>query len=109
MGHPADVPQLQKYRAAIAVDLIGYQTPALLLGWRVDAGGHGVAVAGRRNVRCLGDDQAGTGSLPVVGGHQFIRDVTLARSRAPSAFNWPSKTCTIAGFFRDRTSSCNGL
>jgi hypothetical protein len=40
MGHPADVPQLQKYRAAIAVNLIGHQTPALPLGIRVDTGGN---------------------------------------------------------------------
>jgi formylmethanofuran dehydrogenase subunit E len=34
MGHSADMPDLQKYRAAFAMNFIGHQTPALPLGFR---------------------------------------------------------------------------
>src|ERR1700755_670530 len=62
--------------------LFGHQTPALTLGFRVDAGRQRVAPAGRSNGGRLSDDQAGTGALPVIGGHQLIRDVTFGRPRA---------------------------
>ena len=82
MGHPADVPQLQKDRAAMTVNLIGHQTPALHLGFRVDSGCPRVTVAGLIHVGGLGNDQAGTGPLAVIGGDQLIREVTIGRKVA---------------------------
>lgn len=82
MGHPADMPQLQKDRAAMTVNLIGHQTPALHLGFRVDSRCPRVAVAGGMHVGGLGNDQAGTGPLPVIGGHQLVREVAIGREVA---------------------------
>jgi hypothetical protein len=63
------------------VNFIGHQTSALPLGFCVDAGRPIVAFAGWSNVGCLGPAQAGTGPLPIIGGHQLIRDITLGRLR----------------------------
>ena len=66
MCQPADVPQLHKDRAATTVNLIGHQTPAPHLGFRVDSGYSRVTVAGLIHVVDFGNDQAGTGPLAVI-------------------------------------------
>jgi DNA-binding HxlR family transcriptional regulator len=76
------MPYLQKYRTVMAVNFIGHPTPALPLGFCVDAGRQGVAFAGWRNVGGLRHDQAGTGPLPIIGTHQFIGDIAIGRPRA---------------------------
>ena len=82
MGHPADVPQLQKDRASMTMNLISHQTPAIHLGFRVDSGCPRVTVAGRIHVGGLGNNEAGTRPLPVIRRHQRIRDVTIGREVA---------------------------
>ncbi|MCY1538004.1 hypothetical protein D9M68_735250 [compost metagenome] len=77
MRHSADVPKLQKYRAVVAMNFICHQTPALLLGFGMNAGRQGVTLAGGRNVGGLGHYQTGTGPLAIVDGHQLIWDITI--------------------------------
>ena len=44
--------------------------------------GQSVAFARWRNVGCLGQDQAGTCPLPMIGGHQLTRNITIRRASA---------------------------
>ena len=82
MGHPADVPQLQKDRASMTMNLISHQTPAIHLGFRVDSGCPRVTVTGLIHVGGLGNDQAGTGPLAIILRDQFVREVTIGRAVA---------------------------
>ena len=66
----------------MTVNLIGHQTPALHLSFRVDAGCPRVTMARLIHIGGLGNDQAGTGPLAVIGRHQRIREVTVGREVA---------------------------
>jgi hypothetical protein len=83
MRHPPDVPQLQEYPPAGSVHRIRHQLPASDLRLAVDAGCEAVALPLPRNLRRLGDDQAGTGALGVIPRHDLVRQVArLGTARA---------------------------
>ena len=58
------------------------ELPSLHHLWRVDARRGGVAGALRRDDGGFGNDEAGAGPLPVILGHQRIRDATVRRPGA---------------------------
>src|SRR5215475_7137829 len=70
MGEPADMPQLHENRAAMTVNLISHEAPALHLGFRVMAWCARVAMAGLVDVAWLRDDETGACPLTVILGHQ---------------------------------------
>jgi hypothetical protein len=74
----AHVPQLQEDAPSRAVDRVGHVSPTLYLGRRVDPGGVRVPNPLRRDLGCLGDDQAGAGPLRVVLGVQGLRHIARA-------------------------------
>jgi hypothetical protein len=79
---PAAVPDLQEDAPAGLVHRVGHVLPAGHLGGRVDARlvpEGGVALHGHGG---LGDEQAGTGALGVVGGHQVTGHVVVLGAAA---------------------------
>eukprot|EP01022_Parablepharisma_sp_SALTPOND_P021765 TRINITY_DN435_c1_g1_i1.p1 TRINITY_DN435_c1_g1~~TRINITY_DN435_c1_g1_i1.p1 ORF type:complete len:1304 (+),score=494.29 TRINITY_DN435_c1_g1_i1:15351-19262(+) len=82
MGDAADVPQLQEDVAALGMHGVGHLLPGGDLGLVVDAGGEGIALALRRDLGGLGDDEAGAGALGVVLGSQFAGNVAGLRAAA---------------------------
>ena len=75
VGDTTDVPQLCRHQPAFGVNGVGHPRPAGHLLGAVDARGVHVALADRRDLRSLADDEAGTGALPVVLDHEVVRDV----------------------------------
>ena len=71
MGNAADVPELGSHLAAMLVYGVGNVAPAGYLFGAVNAGGVGVALAGRGDLRAFADDQSGIGALAVVLAHQL--------------------------------------
>src|SRR5690606_32742785 len=77
---------LGKDHPAFSVHGIGHRAPALDLCLAVDAWRPGVTLATGFDLGALADDQAGTGALLVIPGHEGRWDVTglsaaLARER----------------------------
>lgn len=60
------MPELQENAPAFCVHGLADRLPALDLLVAMDAGGPGVTLALLRNLRSLGNDQCGTGTLTVV-------------------------------------------
>jgi hypothetical protein len=82
MGDATDVPELEKNTTPGGMNGLDDFFPSGDLFRGVDAGGIGVSVAERRDRGCFADDQSGRGSLVIVLGIQFVRDVTY-RGSAP--------------------------
>ena len=82
MGDATDVPELEKDATPCGMNGLDDFFPSGDLFRGVDAGCVGVAVAERRDRGCFGNDQSSRGSLVIVLGIQFIRDVTC-RGSAP--------------------------
>jgi hypothetical protein len=83
MGDATDVPKLEEDAASSGMNGLDNFFPSRDLFGGMDAGGVGVAVAERRDRSCFGNDQSGRGSLAIVLGIQFVRDVARGGS-APS-------------------------
>jgi hypothetical protein len=83
MGDATDVPELEEDAASSGMNGLDDFFPSGDLFRGVDAGGVGVAVAERRDRGCFGNDESGRGSLVIVLGIQFVRDVAC-RGPAPS-------------------------
>ena len=77
MGDPSHVPELDENPAAGPVDGVCHLLPACDLRCRVDAGSPHVADTLRADLRALGDNQAGRGSLHVISNGHRARDVGL--------------------------------
>ena len=75
MRHAANVPQLQHHAPAGRVHGVGHAAPAVHLCFAVNARREAVALALWRDLRGLGNDEAGAGALRVVGGHEFVGHV----------------------------------
>ncbi len=68
---PADVPQLRDDLATIGMHRVGDALPCFQLLGGVQARHIGIALALVADGRCLGDQQAGSGPLPVIGDAQI--------------------------------------
>ena len=75
MGDPAHVPELGEHDAPLGVDGIGYLLPACHLLGAVDARRPGVALAQGIYLGAFADDEAGPGTLGVVGRHHGVGHV----------------------------------
>jgi len=75
VGDAPHVPELQDDATALVVHRPGDLLPALDLLGAVDAGSPGVALAFGADLGGLADDQAGAGTLGVIGGVEFAGDV----------------------------------
>ncbi len=82
MGDATDVPELEEDAASSRMNGLDNFFPSGDLFGGVDAGCVGVAVAERRDRSCFGNDQSGRGSLAIVLGIQFVRDIAC-RGSAP--------------------------
>jgi len=80
MRDATDVPELEEDAASSGMNGLDDFFPSGDLFRGVDAGGVGVAVAERRDRSCFGNDQSGRGSLAIVLGIQFVRDVARGGS-----------------------------
>ena len=78
VGNAAAVPELAENESACFVDGGGDLFPALDLLGGVDAGGGGVAVAGRVDGGGFGEDEAHGGALAIVFHHEVGGDVAFA-------------------------------
>jgi hypothetical protein len=75
MGDATDVPELKKDAASSGMNGLDDFFPSGDLFRGVDAGCVGVPVAKWGDGGCLANDQSGRGSLAIVLGIQFVRDV----------------------------------
>jgi hypothetical protein len=82
MRRSAGVPDLQHDAPAGGVHRVGHLAPAGHAGLVVDAGLAGEGTALTRHHGGLGDQQAGTGALRVVLGHQRVGDMAAPGARA---------------------------
>src|SRR5262249_13822863 len=69
MGEPAEMPELRENRAAMTVNLIRHEAPALNLGFSVMARCACVAMARLVDIAWLCDDKTGACPLAVILGH----------------------------------------
>jgi hypothetical protein len=83
MGDATDVPELEKNAASSGMNGLDDFFPSGDLFRVVDAGSIGVPVAEWGDRGRFADDQSGRGSLAIVLGIQFVRDVAC-RGSAPS-------------------------
>ena len=75
MGDPAHVPELGEHDAPLGVDRVCYLLPACHLLGAVDARRPGAALAGGIYLGAFADDEAGPGTLGVVGRHHGVGHV----------------------------------
>ena len=82
VGDAAHVPELQEDVPALVVHRLGGEAPAGDLLWRPDAGRADVALALGADVGGFRDDEAGGGTLSVVGRLQLAGDAGIVGTRA---------------------------
>ena len=75
MTTPADMPELGKDDAALVMYGLRHCAPARDLLGAMDAGRPGITLSTRLDLGSLGNHEAGTGTLAIIGRHQIVRNI----------------------------------